>query len=182
MASELRVNRIIPVNGVPTNGGGGVIQTVQSVVTSSTTGTGGTPASVMTASITPTRIDSKVLVLADFNVGSSNNYNITARLYRGTGGSGTQIYFGDASGNRPRVTRTITTYDGTSSNYMQIPVQIIYLDSPSTTSQITYDLRLASYSTHLWSFNRSVIDQEDNTNGEFDGQCASSMTLMEISG
>tara|TARA_A100001035_G_C27630541_1_gene429797 strand:+ start:238 stop:786 length:549 start_codon:yes stop_codon:yes gene_type:complete len=182
MASELRVNRIIPVNGVPTNGGGGVIQTVQSVVTSNSSGTGGTPASVMTASITPTRIDSKVLVLADFNVGSSNNYNITARLYRGTGGSGTQIYFGDASGNRPRVTRTITTYDGTSSNYMQIPVQIIYLDSPSTTSQITYDLRLAAYQTQQWSFNRSIINQNDTANGEYDGQNASSMTLMEISG
>ena len=29
MSSELRVDRIIPVNGVPTGGGGGVIQVVE---------------------------------------------------------------------------------------------------------------------------------------------------------
>ena len=33
MASELRVDKIIPTTGVPTNGGGGIIQTVYSTST-----------------------------------------------------------------------------------------------------------------------------------------------------
>jgi hypothetical protein len=180
MASELRVNRIIPVDGVPTDGGGGVIQTVQNVVTSSTTGTGATLVSVMTASITPTRIDSKVLVLVDTNVGASNSYGTLAYLYRGTGVAGTKLYFGDADNNRPRVTKAVTTYDGTNTGaYIQIPLQIHYLDSPATTSEVTYDLRLASYNTNSWSFNRSHINQNSS---EYDGKPASSMILMEISG
>ena len=178
MASELRVDRIVPTTGVPTGGGGGVIQVVQSVVTSSSTGTGNTPASVMTCSITPKEITNKILVMIDTNVGSGNGYNTVAYLYRGTGGSGTKIYFGDADGDRPRVSKTANIYDGTSQNYMQIPLQIHYLDSPSSTSQITYDLRLASYQSISWSFNRSVANQ--NTS-EYDGVNASSMTLMEVS-
>lgn len=180
MTSELRVDRIIPTTGIPTGGGGGIIQVVQSVVTSSSTGTGSTPASVMTCSITPREITNKILIFVDTNVGSSNNYQTSAYLYRGTGGSGTKLYFGDADGNRPQVTRAVTTYDNSSYSYSQVPLQIHYLDSPSTTSQVTYDLRLASYQTEQWSFNRSVLNQEDNTSAEFDAKCASSMTLMEV--
>ena len=33
MASELRVDKIIPTAGVPTGGGGGIVQTVQTVKT-----------------------------------------------------------------------------------------------------------------------------------------------------
>ena len=178
--SELRTNRIVPRDGLPSGAsGGGIIQVVQSVVTSSSTGTGATAASVMTCSITPTSSANKILVMVDTNVGSSNGYNTVAYLYRGTGGSGTKIYFGDADGSRPRVSRTATAYQNTGTTYHQIPLQIHYLDSPATTSQITYDLRLASYSTEAWTFNRSYSDQ--NTS-EYDGLNASSMTLMEVCG
>ena len=117
--------------------------------------------------------------MVDTNVGSSNGYNTVAYLYRGTGGSGTKIYFGDADGSRPRVARSATAYQNANTTYNQIPLQIHYLDSPSSTSQITYDLRLASYSTILWSFNRSYANQ--NTS-EYDGVNASSITLMEVCG
>ena len=90
--SELRTNRIVPRDGLPSGAsGGGIIQVVQSVVTSSSTGTGATAASVMTCSITPTSSANKILVMVDTNVGSSNGYNTVAYLYRGTGGSGTKI-------------------------------------------------------------------------------------------
>ena len=120
--------------------------------------------------------------MVDTNVGSSNGYNTTAYLYRGTGGSGTKIYFGDASTNRPSVSKTATAYGSSGSTYNQIPLQIIYLDSPSSTSQITYDLRLASYSGVYWSFNRSYANQADTSYSFYDGQNASSMTLMEVCG
>ena len=176
MTSELRVDRIVPTTGIPTGGGGGIVQVVQSVVTSSSIGNSGA-ASVMTCSITPREITNKILVLVDANVGSGNGYGTVAYLYRGTGGSGTKIYFGDADGIRPQVSKAVTTYDGTSASYIQIPLQIHYLDSPATTSQVTYDFRLASYQSVYWSFNRSVANQ---SNSEYDGKCASSMTLIEV--
>ena len=64
MASELRVNRIIPTAGVPTNGGGGIIQVKQTVRTdtySITCGAHTTASSdAIQVEITPTRSDSKV--------------------------------------------------------------------------------------------------------------------------
>ena len=39
MASELRVDKIIPYDGVPSGGGGGIIQTVQTVKTNGFTTT-----------------------------------------------------------------------------------------------------------------------------------------------
>tara|TARA_R100000030_G_scaffold24423_1_gene17678 strand:+ start:129 stop:683 length:555 start_codon:yes stop_codon:yes gene_type:complete len=182
MTSELRVDRIVPTSGIPTGGGGGIIQVKQTVVTSSSTGTAGTPASVMTCSITPTQITNKILILIDANVGSSNGYGTLAFLYRGTGGSGVQLYFGDEDNNRPRVTRVVTSYPNESTTYNAIPMQINYLDSPSTTSEVTYDLRLDSYQDQGWSFNRSWANQLDTSYSppEYDGKAASSMILMEV--
>lgn len=179
--SELRVNRIIPRDGLPAGAsGGGIIQVVQSVETGTATMTGGsTPLSVLSASITPSSSSSKVLVLVDMNVGSSNGYNTTIRLYRG----GTQVYFGDASTNRPRVSKTANIYLNASTPYMQMPVHLNYLDSPAASpgTSVTYDVRIAAYSTVGASFNRSWADQNDATNSEYDGRNASSITLMEVS-
>ena len=40
MSSQLRVDKIIPVDGVPTGGGGGIIQIVHSTATSQTSQSG----------------------------------------------------------------------------------------------------------------------------------------------
>jgi len=179
--SELRVNRIIPRDGLPVGAsGGGIIQVVQSVETGTATMTGGgTPLSVMSASITLTSSSSKVLVLVDMNVGSSNGYNTSIYLYR----AGTKVYFGDAATNRPSVSKTANIYGSAATTYMQIPVQIHYLDSPGVSpgTSVTYDVRIASYGSVGASFNRSWGDQNDPTNSQFDGRNASSVTLMEVS-
>ena len=64
MSSELRVDKILPVDGAPTNGGGGIIQVVSAYVgcrftTSSETFTDITGLSV---TITPRFSSSKILV------------------------------------------------------------------------------------------------------------------------
>ena len=72
MASELRVDRIIPVDGVPSGGGGGIIQVKQSVLTSATHQNINAGAnydwSNLTCTITPTRSDSKILVNVNVSV------------------------------------------------------------------------------------------------------------------
>ena len=71
--STLKVNSIIPVAGVPTGGGGGIIQTVTAThstqVTQASNGSGSTQTTLtdtgLTASITPTSTSSKGLVMVE---------------------------------------------------------------------------------------------------------------------
>ena len=178
--SVIRVNKILPRDGLPSGAsGGGIIQTVQSVVTSRTVGTVGqiTPVSVMSADITPSSASNKILVLVDSSVGSSNGYQTSLYLFRDS----TKIYYGDASTNRPSVSKSANIYGSASTTYMQMPCQIHYLDSPATTATVTYSLRLAAYGGVAYTFNGSYANQADATNAAFDGQNASSITLMEIS-
>lgn len=178
--SELRTNRIVPRDGLPSGAsGGGIIQVVQNVVTSAivASSAGPTFVTVMSGSITPTSASNKILVMVDATVGSSNGYGTKLNVYR----SGTQIYRGDAAGSRPRVSKVVTNYPNGATTYMSNPVNVIFLDSPGVSgSSITYDVKLSSYSTVFWTFNRSYADQEDTANGAYDGRTASSITLMEV--
>ena len=68
MASELRVDKIIPTTGVPTNGTGGVIQTVYSQFKSTTLSTTSTSFidTGTSATITPKFATSKILIHSNF--------------------------------------------------------------------------------------------------------------------
>jgi len=66
MASELRVDRIIPVNGVPTGGGGGVIQVVNTTFVTALSGTVASRVDTgLSLTITPTSSSSKILVFVN---------------------------------------------------------------------------------------------------------------------
>ena len=78
MASELRVDRIIPVNGVPTGGGGGIIQIQQDTLISQTesTASNGTRVDVgLEVSITPKFSTSKIYV-------TLNSFSLRTRSQR----------------------------------------------------------------------------------------------------
>ena len=65
MASELRVDRIIPVNGVPTGGGGSILQImpIYGLANTLTTSTTTTFTSMgLSGTITPLRTDSKIYI------------------------------------------------------------------------------------------------------------------------
>ena len=78
--SELRTNRIVPRDGLPSGSSGGIIQvksttktTHQSILESS--GSSAYPSGavdIMTVSITPTRADSKILVSSTVQAASTN--------------------------------------------------------------------------------------------------------------
>ena len=75
MSSELRVDKIIPTIGVPSGGGGGIIQVVNTIKTD-TFSTGAnmqTKATItgLTASITPKFSTSKILIIMNLLVGAS---------------------------------------------------------------------------------------------------------------
>ncbi len=71
MASKLRVDSILPVDGAPTSGGGGVIQVVSATKTDTQTFTsqGNHDITGLSVTITPKFATSKMLVMYTVNVG-----------------------------------------------------------------------------------------------------------------
>jgi hypothetical protein len=84
------------------------------------------------ASITPTSATSKILVLVSSN-GNNNNtstYDLVYTLYRGATNLGGATYgFGWVSATAQRI---------------EVPISIVYLDSPNTTSSTTYGTYIRS--------------------------------------
>ena len=89
MSSELRGDKIIPTGGVPSGGGGGIIQVVEAADFSSQTDTTSTTFqdTSLTATITPKFNTSKILVHANgdaFVQGTDFNVYGEIRLVRGS--------------------------------------------------------------------------------------------------
>ena len=175
--SELRTNRIIPRDGLSTGAFGGIIQVKQSVLTTSAaiaTGHNFTD-SGLAVTITPTRSDSRILVMSDITCGLANSYGGSLRLLRDS----TSIYKGDTAGNRPRVTKWFCDYKNATETYSTYFPHFQFIDNPSTTSAVTYKIQLAAYSSIVVYVNRSHAHQDYT---EYDGSQASSITVMELSG
>ena len=178
MASQLRVDKILPVDGAPTNGGGGIIQVKQTVKTDtfSTLSETFTDVTGLSVSITPKFSTSKIMVSYSGCGGSGTNRVGHVRLARVIGGTTTtDIFIGDQSG---------ASQAQASSSFVQTNTYFVssfsgtFIDSPSTTSAVTYKLQLAAgdqdYQVH---FGRS----HDNNNEFSRSTTPSQITVMEIS-
>ena len=170
MASELRVDKIIPTSGVPTGGGGGIVQVKQTVVsvhTFNTTSTSKVDMTGMTVSITPKFNTSKILISSHFTYGG-NNYNFYCDLLRGS----TRLFI-PTSGNNPC---TLSLCGVTNTTYQMINSSFQFIDEPATTSAVTYKLQIACQSGGEFYFNRA------RRNASQDSVCSSTITAMEVSG
>lgn len=172
--STLRVNNVTDLAGASQLGS--IIQVVQGTKsdTSSASAFNWTDMG-LSATITPGSTSNKILVMIQANIGASAGYDMKARLVRGS----TAIHIGNAASLRPRVTTTITQSYSTTANYAADQAIITYLDSPSTTSGVTYKLQCASYSGQVVYLNRNGADLDT---AEYDGRGASSIVLMEVKG
>ena len=177
--SELRTNRIVPRDGLPSGSSGGIIQ-VKSATKTDTQSISGTGSSAditgLSVSITPTRADSKRLVMYSGNAGATEGgYNGALNLFRDS----TQIYLGDAASNRARVSNLISISNtGGGTDYNMVHLSGHHLDSPSTTSATTYKLQLKNLSSESLYINQSKNDGDQT----YIARTASSITVMEISG
>ena len=74
MASKLRVDSILPVDGAPTNGGGGIIQIVHTNTSDHTysNSTSYTDITGVTATITPKFSSSKILIQCSLAIGKED--------------------------------------------------------------------------------------------------------------
>ena len=121
-------------------GGGKVLQVVQATTSSSTSVTSATfTDSGLSGSITPTSATSKILVMTMQPLAisrTSNPVSARLRLLRDS----TTIWDGNGSGGGGfRVFATAVTNDGLDLNALQ---NVIYLDSPNTTSATTYKTQM----------------------------------------
>ena len=175
MSSELRVDKILPVDGAAASGGGGVIQVVQAVKTDtfSTTSTSFTDITGYSVSITPKFDSSKILIMGTLvaGYGVSSAYALYFRLMRGS----TPICVGDSDGSKTQAsfgTQGLANTDTT----ISFPFQ--FLDSPNTTSATTYKVQATSENPQTLYVNRSLETDGDNA---IVARFASTLTVMEIS-
>ena len=175
MTSKLRVDSILPVDGAPTSGGGGIIQVVSTVKTDtfSTTSTSFTDITGYSVSITPKFSSSKILIMGTLvaGYGVSSAYALYFRLMRGS----TPICVGDSDGNKTQAsfgTQGLANTDTT----ISFPFQ--FLDSPNTTSATTYKVQATSENPQTLYVNRSL---ETDGNADIVARFASTLTVMEVS-
>ena len=178
MSSELRVDKIIPTGGVPTGGGGGVIQVVQKLFTTQFTSNVYVYADVtgFTIDITPKFSTSKILCFGHIaGMGTSNTRALYRLLRTVSGGSGVPLGEGTGSiGNRAPCIGTIYTTDSESAETFGYSV----LDSPATTNSINYKIQISNGN----NTDSSYLNRASGwTNSYPHGAPASSLTLMELS-
>lgn len=124
-------------------------------------------------SITPSSTSNKILVLAQIGVSSdASNASFGCVLQRDS----TVINQADAASNRGRYS---SGYKYQYGGYDVSVMPVMYLDSPSSTSSLTYKVMYktnsSSYPVYL---NRSYYDSDNS----FYGRSSSTITVMEIAG
>lgn len=128
--SQIKVNSIIPVSGVPTGGGGGIVQMKQAIITSGTFSTSSTSfvdITGLSVDITPTSTSSKILVMmtgGEFGMYSAGSYYATVQLLRDS----TELFNSDGN--------VVHSREGNGNQQAQMC--FILFDSPNTTSAVTY--------------------------------------------
>ena len=150
-------------------GGGKVLQCLSTTLTSSATNNNATFTTIsgLTVAITPAATSSKILVMWHVNI-NGNNGGSGIQIVRGS----TAICIGDAAGSRKRTTaNTYTTLAPSQPNRAGQ-----HLDSPSSTSAITYAVQWRSDGSQTDYLNRG----EDDGDSTDYNRTASNITVMEI--
>jgi len=152
---------------------GSILQVVHVAKTDvfSVSASSGSFSTVFSAQITPSATSSKVLVMWSSNISASGtNQRMGFRVLRDS----TAVGIGDASGSRTRAgsPNLTVTQDDQSKQATQN-----FLDSPSTTSQVTYNLQISGEnSAGTMYVNRNGHGGDDSTH--YRG--ASHIVLMEV--
>ena len=176
--STLKVNSIIPVAGVPTGGGGGIVQIISATKTDTFTTTAAisSPAAVtgLACTITPTSSSSKIYITAHIGCTGCTNGDFASRFHLFRGGSEISGAKGDSAGSR---TRVAFCSRGSASNRYQT-ASMTFFDSPSTTSATTYQLHCSvEPSGGSACINRPGNDSDQ----EAFSRSISTFTVMEVS-
>ena len=178
--SELRTNRIVPRDGLTsgTGIGGGIIQ-VKSVTKTDVFDTQSTTlvdVPGLAVTITPTRSDSKILVMVSIAMGQATANFSYGCLIRGS----TRIFVGDTRGNRANM--SLMSYDASNSGICNLQ-SFTHMDEPATTNAVTYKMQVRCATSGTTTVNRSNRDTDGGSGADsYDTNQASSITVMEVCG
>jgi hypothetical protein len=129
----------------------------------------------LSITITPQNANSRFLVMAMLQVGKVS-FSSYWRIVR----NGSAIFVADAAGNRPRTTFAALPSDEAYSDQHITASGMTWIDSPNTTSAVTYKIQCNQQSAGRVAYvNRSGADRNEPT---YDPRTASSFTVMEIAG
>ena len=144
---------------------GKILQVVQDTKTDTFTTTSASDVEVtgLSVSITPSSSSNKVLLSVHLGlVGGDQNAYAGFTLYREIGGSSTDLLIGDAGGGS-RPSRTFAANTNASGTYNATAAGFQLLDSPNTTSAITYKIKVRSgYSNKSIYINRYHTNDDEN--------------------
>lgn len=129
----------------------------------------------LSASITPSSTSSKILCIVNGNGGTNGSVSAAARLVRDS----TPIQVGDTASGYESVS-SASLYGGSSDGNNGEAITISVLDSPSTTSSVTYKVQLR----RLEASGTVKVNAlgNDNASAAYSQRGASNITLMEIGG
>lgn len=161
-------------NGLDTGVGGKVLQIVSTTKTdtfsSSSTGSW-VDITGLSLSITPSSTSSKIFISFSVQQGASSNGYANLRLVRDS----TDIAIGN-SGGGSRLQATTNLRNTLTAS--QVSWNNEFLDSPASSSALTYKLQVYNDTIGTWYINRSSAD----TNSSSQGRTVSTITAYEIQG
>ena len=176
MVSQLRVDKILPVDGAPSGGGGGIVQVKQVYKNDAFSSESASFVDVtgMQVSITPKFNTSKILIRADVHCAAESwNYGVVLLkvVYAPDNSTYGDIGMPATGSNVGHMAQQLYSNSNGNTEQNASSVNWQYLHSPATTSQIGYKLQGRLQLAGSWWVNRSAATH----------YAVSSITLMEVS-
>ena len=146
---------------------GNIIQVVNTLFTTPVTSTSNSYETIsgFNATITPTATSSKILIMVSAYSSTRNSVTVGYVIFRSVGGSETDLRTHQGGGDDHMFVHKDQDENMVTTSYT-------HLDSPNTTSAITYLIKWKGDSTQLKGLNR--LDSGEHYQGN------STMTLMEV--
>jgi hypothetical protein len=131
--------------------------------------------------ITPSSASNKILIMSHLPMSSTASQVGRSQLRR----NGTAIFTGDSAGSRPLGVGQTWFDNAAFGNQSSVNMQnlgCVYLDSPNTTSEVTYKMVVGSDNTGGSGTVRLNLTNRDTNAAGTDTRAASSIIVMEIKG
>ena len=176
--STIKVDRIEPQDGLQSNAMGGIVQVVRVVHTGQVSSNSTTYVSTgLQASITPRSASNKIMVSFEHSVYHNGGPTDTSNVYTVHGIKilrGTQDIYTPVSNNNGSY--EFGGYDGDTSHFSNTygRSRVEYLDSPATTSPITYSTKISCFN------NQGIVYVNYFSSSQTTVAPQSWMTLTEI--
>ena len=148
---------------------GKILQVLQGTLTTPLTTTSTSYVDLLTVDITPSATTSKIYVSFTTNAGTNGD---VAHLYTALFRDSTEIGSATSTDSRTGAQTVTNTGAGQQMNYAGA-----LLDSPSSTSAITYKIKVKVGGVQTGYWNRSA---RDNNAAFYDGRTVTQITVMEV--